>query len=356
MASSAVPKDNMGHLMLPALNCSRTTGVVWYGQEVVPMIALAATAETRPSIFGGNIDLFIYERLLPNLLIIFLYIVVGMLLIRIIGKILDRSIRKKLNPQSQMLIKKSVSFIGTFVIAILVLDRLEVPLSAMLGTAGIATVAIGIAAQNSLGNIISGIFLLSEHSFQVGDLIQVGAYIGTVTSVDLLSVKIQTFDGLHLRIPNETLIKSEITTITKNKIRRVPLEIGISFYDNIEKARDVLFSVAEAEPLALKDPAPFFMVSGFGSSSINLFFAVWGETANFALLKTALLINIKKAFDEAGIEIPFPHVTLRPAVSLKGLDTTELKKQKEESQHVSVVHEEPKMEPLAGYEEGPVNR
>ncbi len=158
----------------------------------------------------------------------------------------------------------------------MVLDTLDVPLSALLGTAGIATVAVGIASQNSIGNLISGIFLLTEHSFQVGDIIEVGTYIGTVTSVDLLSVKIKTFDGLHLRIPNETLIKSEIITITKNPIRRVPLSIGISYYDDIDTVKDVLFSVADKEPLALKDPAPFFMVSGYGESSINLFL-LFGE-------------------------------------------------------------------------------
>ncbi|MFA6646885.1 MAG: mechanosensitive ion channel family protein [Sphaerochaetaceae bacterium] len=314
------------------------------------MLALATADEVNVK----RLDVFIYDRLLPNLLVIFLYIVIGSIILKILSKLLNRTLPKKLNPQSKMLIQKTINFVGIFIISALVLNRLEVPLSAILGTAGLVTVAIGIAAQNSMGNVVSGIFLLSEHSFQVGDLIEVGSYVGTVMSIDLLSVKLKTFDGLHVRIPNETLIRSEITTITKNPIRRVPLAIGISYYDDIEKARAVLMAVADAEPLALKDPAPFFMVSGFGSSSINLFFAVWGETSNFAYLKTAILIAIKKAFDREGIEIPFPHITLRPAVSLEGLDPTREKLRKAKTDKDNPIPEQaPQSE--SGYEKGPVN-
>jgi len=279
---------------------------------------LLETTTTATGTFSENFTSFLYERLLPNLLVIFLFIVVGSIVLKTFLKIVDKSTKLKLNPQTQMLIRKAVKFVGIFIISILVLNRLEVPLSALLGTAGIATVAIGIASQNSMGNLISGIFLLTEQSFQVGDIIEVGEFIGTVTSVDLLSVKLKTFNGLHMRIPNETLIRSEITTITKNPIRRVPLTIGISYYDDIEKARDILFSVAKKEPLALNEPQPFFMVSGYGSSSIDLFFGVWGNTGDFAALKSALLISIKKEFDRNGIEIPFPHLTLRPAVEITG--------------------------------------
>ncbi|MBN2860748.1 MAG: mechanosensitive ion channel family protein [Sphaerochaetaceae bacterium] len=260
---------------------------------------------------------FIYDKLLPNSLTIALYIVLGSIILKLLNSLVNRALSRKLNLQTQMLIRKAIRGVGIFVISVLVLNTLEVPLSALLGTAGIVTVAIGIASQNSMGNLISGIFLLSEQSFVVGDVIEVGAFIGTVQSVDLLSVKIKTFDGLHLRIPNETLIKSEITTITKNPLRRVPLSIGISYYDDIEKARDILFRVAGEEQLALKDPEPFFMVSGYGNSSINLFFGVWGKTPDFAALKTSLLISIKRAFDAEGIEIPFPHITIRPPVRIE---------------------------------------
>ena len=283
------------------------------------MLALATTPKNLPFSFTD----FFYKQFMPNLLPIALYIIVGSIILKILLKIVDKSGAKKLNPQAKMLLRKTVRFLGIFIITVMVLDTLDVPLSALLGTAGIATVAVGIASQNSIGNLISGIFLLTEHSFQVGDIIEVSTYIGTVTSVDLLSVKIKTFDGLHLRIPNETLIKSEIITITKNPIRRVPLSIGISYYDDIDTVKDVLFSVADNEPLALKDPAPFFMVSGYGESSINLFFAVWGKTTDFAFLKTALLTEIKKQFDLNNIEIPFPHITLRPALTVKHQETGE---------------------------------
>jgi small-conductance mechanosensitive channel len=191
-----------------------------------------------------------------------------------------------------------------------VLRQLGLELGVLLGAAGVLTVALGFASQTSASNLISGLFLIGERPFIVGDVIQVGTTIGEVLSIDLMSVKLRTFDNLFVRMPNETLIKSEIVNITRFKIRRVDLPIGIAYKEDIGRVREVLLEVASANPLVLEEPAPLFIVLGYGSSSIDLQFSAFSLTSNYLAVKNELLEHIKRAFDRHGIEIPFPHVSV----------------------------------------------
>lgn len=183
-------------------------------------------------------------------------------------------------------------------------------LSVLMGAAGILTVAIGFASQTSASNIISGLFLVGERPFQIGDIIQVGNTIGEVLSIDLLSVKLRTYDNLFVRIPNETLIRTEMTNLTRFPIRRFDLMIGVAYRENMDKVRDVLMEVADKNPLCLIKPAPLFLFTGFGDSSLNIQFSVWAKKESFIDMRTAIQLEVKEAFDKAGIEIPFPHRTL----------------------------------------------
>jgi small-conductance mechanosensitive channel len=183
-------------------------------------------------------------------------------------------------------------------------------LSVLLGAAGILTVAIGFASQTSASNVISGLFLLGERPFAVGDVIRVGGTTGEVLSVDLLSVKLRTFDNLFVRIPNETMIKSEVTNLRRFAIRRVDLQVGVAYKEDLREVREVLLEVANRNPLCLEEPAPLIIFQGYGDSSINHQFSVWAKTENFLELRNSIPVEIKEAFDEHGIEIPFPHRTL----------------------------------------------
>ena len=106
-----------------------------------------------------------------------------------------------------------------------VLSIFDIDLTALLGAAGIAGLTIGVASKNSVGNIISGIFLISEKSFQVGDVVKIKDKTGIVYSIDLLSIKLRTFDNLYVRIPNENIINSDVTTVTRFPIRRMDINI-----------------------------------------------------------------------------------------------------------------------------------
>ena len=129
-------------------------------------------------------------------------------------------------------------------------------------------------------------------------------------SIDPLSVKLRTFDNLYVRIPNESLIKSETTTLTRYPIRRIDIKLGIAYKEDITRTRKILEQLARDNPLCLEEPGPLFIFLGFGDSSLDLQFSVWVKRENFLVLMNSIKEEIKCAFDAHGIEIPFPHRSL----------------------------------------------
>ena len=149
-----------------------------------------------------------------------------------------------------------------------------------------------------------------ERPFSIGDVIRIDATTGEVISIDLLSIKLRTFDNLFVRIPNESVIKSQVTTLTRFPIRRADLQIGIAYKEDIEVVKEILIEVANKNLLCLNEPAPLFILLGFGTSSVDIQFSAWAKRENFLAMKNSMYQEIKKTFDEQGIEIPFPHVSL----------------------------------------------
>jgi small-conductance mechanosensitive channel len=235
---------------------------------------------------------------------------VGLLLARLISRGMVRLVSKRVSAQESMLLRRIVFYTVLALVGVSALHQLGVDLSILLGAAGILTVALGFASQTSASNIISGLFLVAERPFVVGDYLRVGDVVGEVLSIDLLSVKLRTFDNLLVRIPNENIIKERLTNLTAFPIRRVELKVGVAYKENVDHVKQVLFEVADRNPLCLDEPRPRLIFQGFGDSALELELWVWTKTDNFFNFKTELQIQIKEAFDEAGIEIPFPHRTL----------------------------------------------
>ncbi len=222
--------------------------------------------------------------------------------LKVMGKFLDA--------QQRMIVSRAVYYLLLGLFLLSALHELGFSLSILVGAAGILSVAVGFASQTSASNLISGLFLVVERPFSVGDVITLGGTTGEVLSIDLLSVKLRTFDNLYVRIPNETLIKSEVTTLTKFPIRRIDLKLGVAYKEDIGKVHELLLKLAEKNPLSLEEPKPLFIFLGFGDSAINLQFSIWVKRENFLDLKNSIQEEIKSAFEYEGIEIPFPQRTL----------------------------------------------
>jgi len=253
---------------------------------------------------------FTRSDLAVNIFKALILVIIGFAVSRLVSASIMRAVRRYLDAQQGMLLRKVIYYLLLSLFVVSALREMGFSLGALLGAAGVFTVAIGFASQTSASNLISGIFLIGERSFQIGDFIKVEDTAGEVLSIDLLSVKLRTLDNLHVRIPNETMIKSEVTNLTKFPIRRVDLKVGVAYKEDIGKVRRVLLSVADKNPLCLEEPKPRFYFLGFGDSSLDLQFSVWVKKENFLDLRTSMHEEIKAAFDREGIEIPFPHLSI----------------------------------------------
>jgi len=190
------------------------------------------------------------------------------------------------------------------------IHQLGFKISVLLGTVGILSVAIGFASQTSASNLISGLFLLGEKPFEVGDVLRVEGDTGEVISIDLLSVKLRTFDNLFVRIPNELLIKSKFVNLTKFPIRRIDLAIGIAYGEDLRRVIELLLELANDERRCLEEPQPFCMVTSFANSSVDLQLSIWCRREIVRELKADMLIAMKSLLDSHEIEIPFPHLSI----------------------------------------------
>jgi len=237
-------------------------------------------------------------------------LILGLLIAKLAAAAAVRLARKHLAIHETILIKRGIFYSIVSVFLVSSLHQLGFNLGVLLGAAGIISVSLGFAAQTSASNLISGLFLIGERPFSVGDIVRFSDVTGEVLSIDLLSVKIRTFDNLYVRIPNETVVKSTTTTLTKFPIRRIDIEVGVAYKEDLERVHDVLMKVADKNPLCLEEPKPLFIFLGFGDSSLDIQFSVWGRRDKFLELRTAMRMEIKRAFDREGIEIPFPHRTL----------------------------------------------
>ncbi|MGC8121329.1 mechanosensitive ion channel family protein [Marinobacter sp. VGCF2001] len=234
----------------------------------------------------------------------------GMFLGTLLARSAGRLVENRTSRHHQVLIRRLVFYLVFVLFAIAALREAGFSLEVVLGAAGILTVAIGFASQTSASNIISGLFLVMERPFEIGDVIEADATIGEVVAIDLLSVKLRTPDNLYVRIPNETLIKTRVVNRSRFPIRRIDLVIGIAYAEDVERVRDLLLKLAETDPHCLEEPRPFALVTGFGPSSVDLQFSFWVAREAFLEGRGAMMIAVKKALDGAGIEIPFPHTSV----------------------------------------------
>ena len=243
-----------------------------------------------------------------------LVLLTGYLIAQLVTTAFVKTMSQRLSAHQLLVWRRGIFYFLLGLFSMSALHEMGFKLSVLLGAAGIFTVAIGFASQTSASNLISGLFLIGEGSFMVGDTIKVNGTIGEVLSIDLLSIKLRTADNIYVRIPNEQLIKSEVSNLTRFAIRRVPIVVNISYQQDIGKVRQVLLTIADKNPLVLDEPKPQVVVQDLASSSINLMFNIWTRKENFLDIRDTIQESIKNAFDEHNIDIPFPQITVNSGV------------------------------------------
>ena len=232
-------------------------------------------------------------------------LILGMYLAKRASQALGRV--NQIDPQQRLLLQKA-SYYGLVLFTIASsLNQLGFDLKVLLGAAGLLTVAVGFAAQTSASNLISGLFLMVDRPFVVGNSIQIDSLQGEVIAIDLLSTRLRTLDNQMVRVPNETMVKSNIVNKSFFPLRRFDVAVGVAYDSDIREVQNLLLETAKSHPRCVADPAPVCLLTGFGDSSINLVLQAWTLTDEMLVVRSELHAMVKATLDAAGVEIPFPH-------------------------------------------------
>ncbi len=198
---------------------------------------------------------------------------------------------------------------------LIALSQLGLDMTPMLAAIGAAGVVIGLALQNTLSNFASGLLIMTNRPFDVGDFVSTGGVDGLVRSMTLLTTCIETFDGRTVYIPNNKVFGDTITNVSASPRRRVELVFGVAYEDDFRRAQELLREIVGAHEKVQSDPEPVVRLAELGDSSVN--FAVWAWVRNedFLAVRWDLIETVKDRFDAEGITIPFPQrdVHLIPA-------------------------------------------
>lgn len=248
-----------------------------------------------------------------NLMYSALITITGYVTANLASRQLAKLLAKKLSAHQVMIIRRSSFYLIMLVFLAVSLQQLGFELGVLLGAAGIFTVALSFAAQTSIANLISGVFLLIEHPFKVGDIIELKGFKGTVESIDLLSTKLRTANNTLVRIPNENIIKAEVINLSFFTTRRLDLTISVDYKTNLAEAKALLLKLTTECKGILKDPAASVNFIDFADSAIDLRFSVWVATNNYGLVKNELQTLIKTSFEQHEIDIPYPQLTIHRA-------------------------------------------
>lgn len=265
-------------------------------------------------------------NILLALLIFFVGKWVGKRILAVINRMLERS----------RLDQTVVNFLnnllyGLMIVTVLLaaLNKLGINTNSFVAVLGAAAVAIGMSLKDQLSNLAAGVMIVVFRPFGRGDYVEVGGQTGTVIDITLVNTRIRTPANHEIIIPNGDIMTNSSTNYTSLPTRRVDVLVGIGYHSDIQKAREAMLSVASHHDKILKHPAPNVRVTALSESSVDLTLYVWTENNDWFDVQCDLLEKVKYAFDEAGVDIPFPNRT----VHIQGVEELSklLKEQKSET-------------------------
>ncbi len=237
-------------------------------------------------------------------LLIFL---IGRWLAGVLSRLVEKGLLKSKVDKTIAKFAKHLTHIGLLVfVVIAALARLGVETTQFAVALGAAGLAIGLALQGSLANFASGFLMILFRPFKVGDFIEAAGVKGTVKEIQIFNTIIDTPDNVRIIIPNGQITGGNILNYTANGTRRVDLVVGVSYEDDLKKAKGVIEEVLVGDSRVLKDPAATVAVSELGDSSVNFVVRPWVKVADYWNAYFDITGKVKVALDENGISIPYP--------------------------------------------------
>ena len=246
------------------------------------------------------------KKFLPLVVFALIIIFIGYIVTKLITKVIDRAMKRSKIDVGAKNFLLSVIRIGLYtVVLIMALSVLKVPISSIITILGAAGLAVSLALQTCLYNLAGGFIILFSKPFVTGDIIEFDGTVGTVRAISILYTKLDTFDGRTAFIPNGKISDAKLINYTESPLRRIDLTFSISYGEDFKRAQAVICEVINNEPLAQSIPAPIVRMGRHGESSTDIDALVWVKNSDYISARYNLLENVKAAFDENGIEIPF---------------------------------------------------
>lgn len=191
-------------------------------------------------------------------------------------------------------------------VVIAALGQIGIQTASFVAIVGAAGLAIGLAMQGSLSNFAAGVLIIIFKPFKIGDFVEMAGTSGVVENIMIFTTEMKTGDNKKIIVPNSSVLGGVITNYSANATRRVDLVMGIGYNDDIDKAKQVLEEIVNADERILKNPAPLIAVSELADSSVNFAVRPWVKSADYWAVYFALNETVKKRFDQEGISIPYP--------------------------------------------------
>src|SRR5512136_2488698 len=252
--------------------------------------------------------------LLQRLIVGLLVFALGYLITRLIQHLVVRAVRRTpAGVTVEHALSRVIAIVGITLAFMTALSTMGVDIGALIAALGLTSLAIGLALKDTIENAITGVLLLIQRPFKVGDVIKVSDVTGTVADVAIRTTNIKTFDGLHVLIPNRHVYNEVITNWTYYPTRRVTMTVGMAYETDLARAYQVLSEAVAATPGVLAEPALAVSFEGFDESSIRMVFRFWIEwqTTSSLDIQTQMTQVIVDVARREGINIPFPIRTVQ---------------------------------------------
>lgn len=248
---------------------------------------------------------------LTNLVVAIIIFVVGKWLAKKVTNIL-KAVMVRSNLDQTLVNFIGNALFGLFMVLVILtaLNKLGVNTSSALAILGGAALAVGMALQGQLSSFAAGVMIILFRPFKVGDYVDLNGVEGTVADINIVATRLLTLDNNSILVPNSNITTNNIINYTLDEKRRVALTVGIGYTSDIRKAREVMIKLAKAHPNVLQDPEPAVVVSNLGDSAVDMLLLAWVKSPDWLPTKVALTEQVKLAFDEEGVEIPFPQRTV----------------------------------------------
>lgn len=292
----------MFQFLIPTAQAQGLSGTVNSGKDAA-LEGAQAGIQGLVSYVGNNIDNWIAGVII---------VVIFYILAQMAASAMKRTILKKREDvqESVLILVERITRIAVLIIGITIAFAINgLNFTAVIGA---LSLGIGFALKDIIGNFISGVIMLSQNRVNIGDFIKVKDILGTIVSIDTRATILQAIDGTEVVIPNQTMLGETLISYTTNPFRRVEIGVGVDYKTNLPMVTSLIKAILDKDEKIVIKPAPSVLVDEFGESSINLKVRFWVESGvNWLKVRSNMAHKIKQAFDEVGVNIPFPIRTLK---------------------------------------------